>query len=448
MLAPHDCFLASDSPIPSGSSPCRQQTSSSCRWPWGFLPAAFRVRGSAAAAAANASAEADLSWEDGSFAEVAHTSRCGVAHCDRGIWFYSARGCSGLLWNVGRSLRAMNKLHAHALLAGENATCELVGSSLRGARVRTAHGTRLPRNKHSYVSSWLDRMQGRRADKTMVASVACRQWIEYFSTRSYALRPDGGRSFDPLDIIGSSLFDEPLVAAARRSGFDSVQLALQPGGATKKTNGYVEAGGSKLDVEFLDVRDGRTSCEIESDPSRLLPHMRALRRTAEGRHVMEPCKPTTHFHACMACDGVVSGCMTHAAMRHERHPLLRRRMADSNWTVGLLHYMAARLQASSARASSAGWAPFTDESVARDFYQGLATALSGCPLARDEVRESIAPMLKGIVASRCSQSPCDVVRAIRAFPNRVTWPINESACGANHRVRCKWRKRSGKNTSV
>ena len=34
LLTRQDCFLASDSPIPSGSSPCRKQSSTSCRWPW------------------------------------------------------------------------------------------------------------------------------------------------------------------------------------------------------------------------------------------------------------------------------------------------------------------------------------------------------------------------------------------------------------------------------
>ena len=33
-----------------------------------------------------------------------------------GGWLYYARGCSDLLWNVGRTLLALNKFHAAVLL--------------------------------------------------------------------------------------------------------------------------------------------------------------------------------------------------------------------------------------------------------------------------------------------------------------------------------------------
>ena len=435
MPAPPDCWLASDSSIPTGSSPCNRYDHKACRKPWGFLPGAFRIRGSAVSAALNATSDSDIGWLDGSFVEVAHTSRCGVEHCDRGVWFYSARGCSGLLWNVGRSLRAMNKLHAHALLAGERATCELVASQLQGLRrpLLLRRATEWQGKQRTMVA-WLDHMHN--------DTNACSHWIVHFSNRSYAVEPDGGSTFDPFTLVGSSLFDTPLVHLARRSGYDSVQFALQPGGATKKTNGYVDAGGSTLEVEFLDVRDGRYSCEIESDPSRLLPHMRVVRPAAARSQISEqnagPCRPTTHFYACMACEGVRSGCMTHAAMRKERHPLLRRRMADANWTAALLSYVAHRQMSSAAER----WTFLSDHDAAVLFHRNLSMALSTCPLARDEVRESIVTMLKGMVSSRCGHKPCDVVRAIRAFPNRASWPIDETVCGSDHHVRCQWRSKA------
>ena len=51
-----------------------------------------------------------------------------------GVWLYYARGCSDLLWNVGRTLLALNKVHAAVLLLQRQAKAQR-----RGGRPATGH---------------------------------------------------------------------------------------------------------------------------------------------------------------------------------------------------------------------------------------------------------------------------------------------------------------------
>ena len=51
-----------------------------------------------------------------------------------GVWLYYARGCSDLLWNVGRTLLALNKVHAAVLLLQRQAKAQR-----RGGRPTTGH---------------------------------------------------------------------------------------------------------------------------------------------------------------------------------------------------------------------------------------------------------------------------------------------------------------------
>ena len=44
-----------------------------------------------------------------------------------GVWLYYARGCSDLLWNVGRTLLALNKFHAAVLLLQRQAKAQRLG---------------------------------------------------------------------------------------------------------------------------------------------------------------------------------------------------------------------------------------------------------------------------------------------------------------------------------
>lgn len=399
---------------------CRRGNSSYCRWPFGFLPYAYRLRGTAVSAAQAATSDTELGWSDNSFVEVAHTSVCGGDHCDHGIWFHTARGCSGLLWNVGRSLRAMNKMHAHAVLVGEDATCAVIRRYLHSvATVPGALNAASFANKRevSNLVRWLAAVGYRNGSSAWHAG--CRQWIAYFSTRSYGLKADGGSHNDPFNMIGSGLFDDAVVMQGNRIGYSSVQLLLQPGGGA---HGYTEAGGTNLETELIDVRDTRFACEIEADlRPPVLQHIRARvpvesRLSGAEADLSQPCEPTSSFFACMACEGIPSGCKRPGARNafkefHQRRVERSKRLAQGDWMVREL-----------------GDANST-------FVVGLSIALSGCPLAQIDVQDSILRERTRLTVAGCPSTPCDVVRAVRSYPTRQSWPYNVSACGTERRRR-------------
>ncbi len=421
-----DCRLATNF-----TDVCRDGNSAACRHPPFFLPEAFRIRGTTLGNVAG--------WPDGAWLEVAHTSGCGAGRCDRGLWLYSARGCSGLLWNVGVSLRALNKLHAHAQLAGVNATCDKVATHLRG----TSMSLMRSRSVRAWLRVWHSTVE------------RCSRWVAFFSRQNYAttrtLRVTGGSAFDPLHILGSDLFDGEILKRARQAGYDSVQLLLQPGGGP---TGYFEPGGLSLESEFLDCRDARFTCEIEADPSHFLQHARQHSADVPAAASI-PCQPTSTFHACMACEqgASASGCAG-ARPRFGSHLTAHdrvwtwRRWSSQRWRDKRMHVATREWTVSKL---VAGLRTLSYEAAGTAFDE-LALVLSGCPLSRQDVIESVVPVwqklgncsaasIKSSATSGAARegapclpvTPCDIVAAIRALPGRLhrrgrAWPLNGTHC--------------------
>ena len=141
-----------------------------CRKPFAFPPGASTVRGAALR-------EPGSLPPDGGFVEVAHTSRCGAGDgCTRGFWLYKSSGCTGVLFNVGRSHRALNKLSALSHLAGASATCSIVHAEL-ASRSAMYLKKQPPRTR-----AWFARIASPR-----LGPGACLEYVANLSSPEYAL---------------------------------------------------------------------------------------------------------------------------------------------------------------------------------------------------------------------------------------------------------------------
>ena len=98
-----------------------------------------------------------------------------------GVWLYYARGCSDLLWNVGRTLLALNKVHAAVLLLQRQAvhqSRETTNSRerQRGPSVRDeAHGrsdlVSLPAPREEHPGPHRPRQADARIDAAAIVAV-------------------------------------------------------------------------------------------------------------------------------------------------------------------------------------------------------------------------------------------------------------------------------------
>ena len=348
-----------------------------------------------------------------------------------------------MLWNVGRSLRAFNKLHAHAMLAGAPATCRLVHAHLQAQPRPKVRGSGQRRERSRAVVKWLAVLRHNRTRLDERWDAACGRWISRFSNESYALRVQRAGPYpdDPLNLVGSGLFDDDLVVRAHRAGYSSIQMAMQPGGSANE--GYANAGGSNLEHELVDVRDDHHSCYIEAEPAQFLQHT----RVQLADHSIRRCSPTKDFSTCMACvdSHTQSGCLGlqpvpgqsrdewQVSQWHQR----RNALATRNWTVQTL-LRGGRSASTSQRVSyapdSVDLEPQDAMSVrdAQEFYDGLVAALSGCPFSKADVLNSVLPVRAKLISDcrsfKCihgKPTACQVARAIQAYPNRRRWPISQ-----------------------
>ena len=407
-----DCFLDRDSPF--GPDTC-SSTSHRCHKPFAFPPGASLVRGAAARRfAARVPADGVVGWADNAWVEVLHQAACSASHCnDRGVWFYSAFGCSGVRWNVGRSLRAFNRLHAVALLAGRG--CE---GGIDALEQRFARSQHLLRDTFG---------GGERASRRQRMC----NFVNTFSQPSYALNLSHAAALDKRSLIGLAHLDKPLLQMARARGYESVQLLLQPAGAP---HAYLEHRNVALDAlrtELWDIRDTRRSCDIDAEPGAVL--LRNL-QTVAGR-----CTPTSTAADCLACanSSAEVACVPDCERELGRHRsvpcasiaspqerrLARRRAATfarawrgdegrpplmlPSWERGgawgalasaddrrlAMLYAGARPGGASATNARSGDAPValgtagpkTETAEAGDFVRRVRRALQGCPLS---VREA------------------------------------------------------------
>jgi len=245
-----------------------------------------------------------------------------------GLWMYYARGCSDMLWNVGRTLIARNRCHAAMLLAkmSHNITDQ-------AAAARAAKHLQLDDVQHvrSRAMGWMhaspnvtsaellaDCARGLFGNCTggmwdedgrlqMCTCAAGRQgserWNETHPVGSWQVQ-GRKRSMTLSLLAGSAGLDEALktlmLRLPRRLRLDTLQLWQQPQG-----------GGSLLwATELMDVRHaglfpkGARERAIAADPELLA---RRARRLVGGLNVAgtasttAACLPSRGFERCLAC---------------------------------------------------------------------------------------------------------------------------------------------------
>jgi len=205
---------------------------------------------------------------DGAFAEVVHRKE--VHPATRGLFFYRAEGCSGMMLNVGRSLRAWNRLHAAMLL--HRSDCKGLVESL------------LELSAASKLRAWIEGQ--RRLGCARLFALAHGEWMR---ERWMAVR----------HLVGRDALSPLIFRLARQLGFDSVQLLRQPAGTVRAGVHKAPDGGvhpvAMVTSEIWDVRDPRPSHDLERDTAALLARVRRSDGAA--------CTPSADWANCMACKG-------------------------------------------------------------------------------------------------------------------------------------------------
>ena len=262
----------------------------------------------------------------GTWLPVTHMRDAGQS----GLWMYYARGCSDLMWNVGRTMVARNRCHAALLLEKM-----LHNSTDRAAARRAAKHLKLQdvQHVHSRAVGWMhasanvttadllaDCARGLFGNCTgspldedgrlqMCTCAAGRESSQRLNNASY---PIGGwqvmgrkRAMTLSLLAGSAGLDGALctlmLRLPRRLRLDTLQLWQQPQG-----------GGSLLwATEVLDVRHapldgnakGGREGAIAADPDLLASR---TRRLVGGLNIgaaatTAACSPSRGFDRCMAC---------------------------------------------------------------------------------------------------------------------------------------------------
>jgi hypothetical protein len=233
-----------------------------------------------------------------------------------GLWFYYTRGCSDLLWDVGRTIVARNRVHA-AVLAEQRV------AALEEARMLT------DREAIARIALFLNRSRYRKwaplgtarrwlgVNATIEAVLAEGARGLYGDCAGHALTPQG--TLRPCTCVGNvtrfralsskqrrrllalvplsgdkvlSLHSEPLL---RRLPLDTLTLHQQPQG-----------GGSPLwTTEVWDLR-GSPALSRHLENATAHPEVVALSRWAaslSGTSPIARCEPSATWHTCMACAG-------------------------------------------------------------------------------------------------------------------------------------------------
>ena len=363
---------------------------------------------------------------DDTWVEVVHTSSCKATRCgERGLWFYLARGCSDMLWNVGRSLRALNKLHALTLLTGRSRICRTIASLIGKDRTLGLSAAKLrARGVPGSRRLWL---------RGVLLEEGCNGFVDSFGTHKYAnLSLLELRRLDPFQVVGASLFDAEIMRMARAQGFDSVQLLMQPGGGPNGLNA--------LETEFFDIRETRHVCDIEKDPAALLRYL----RTASGA----PCRPTRSFSSCMACksgntsarDPCNIDCEISMDGGLHGTPVPCKSVPEANRTQARLRALSGRgRRAAEIALADAAWITNAVNRVlwprnltrAREWVSELQLAMGGCPMSRAEVQHPLLDFRKRLVRAGRTPTPCRVLRAISTDTSQLPWPLNATACAVD-----------------
>ena len=259
-----------------------------------------------------------------------------------GLWFYYARGCSDLLWDVGRVLTARNRVHAAMLVEQRHSQHSTRDTGVRTGTVATPqHLT--DREAIGRIASWLRRRTlrpGRKEDLQAAwwrPLAIARRWAganasvesvladaarglyghcpsnEPLFTTDGALRPcvctgrnmtrgTSKRRAQALSLLAGdkqlSLHSEPLL---RQLPVDTLVLLKQPQGSSVQYT-----------TELWDVRDSpQLSRHLENATAH--PEVVARARWAVGADYYNrsfgssdatvACAPATTWHTCMACHG-------------------------------------------------------------------------------------------------------------------------------------------------
>lgn len=229
---------------------------------------------------------------DGTWIEVAHTR-----DQSGGAWMYLAKG-SGIFWNVGTSLRARNKVAA-AIRLTEQFTPFLSREVVQKTPVETlARAIELndPRAcDHDHCSDFVKMMHSQRGDRNDNCYGECS--LGQSSLASWLRRVADGA--EPAQwkvdhMSASSVFDQIIWRWAKKVGYDSVQLMMQP---------QVWCG-LTWTSELLDLRVRRHR------PHDMIPHL-SLRdpHVPADANGSAPCVVRTDnssrraFHLCVYCEG-------------------------------------------------------------------------------------------------------------------------------------------------
>ena len=245
---------------------------------------------------------------------VTHTCPAGSKGA-RGLWMYYARGCSDMLWNVGRTLFARNRCHAALLLE----QLDRAGCNEREAARRAAAGMSL-RNFPELnlvrfrAGSWLGMHNASMAElliecaRGMFGNCSGSTWNPNDGTlnmctcmtqsihgRARPWRMSSKRRALVLSALaGSDALGPRIGTLLRKHSFDSLQLWQQPQG-----------GGSLFwTTELWDVRELQMktpALETHLGSKSLDGRAKLARHFADDGSSSEACKPTPRFVECMAC---------------------------------------------------------------------------------------------------------------------------------------------------
>ena len=233
-----------------------------------------------------------------------------------GLWFYYAHGCSDLVWDMGRTLLARNRVHLAVELEKQ-----LHGGDDRAAVGRVADWVR------RVYPKWGAMNRARRGTNVSVETILADTARGLFSSpcapphfdERGALRPcvcgglPSSRRLSTLSLVAGEkhllLQAEPVVVELGR--YDTLQLQQQPLGG----------GNHDWTSEIWDVRDSAAFVKPAAPSfTRLLSrHLENATRFAHlyeqrARRLLPPphggagsaltrCEPSANFHFCMACRG-------------------------------------------------------------------------------------------------------------------------------------------------
>ena len=157
---------------------------------------------------------------DGSYVEVAHTREV-----TGGAWMYLAPG-SGVFWDCGRSLRARNKVDAAVTLLQRGLRLSRALAVERLAEGIAADEQGMCDGDHCRV--FMSIMRSNRTDRNDNCFGACSPARPLSHWLPFVASGEASREWRIDHMAASSVFDAVLVHWARRLGFDSIQLTMQP----------------------------------------------------------------------------------------------------------------------------------------------------------------------------------------------------------------------------